>query len=92
MLSLVICFLVCVVDKFLDESGCWPEGTYGLPKPISGCPRDAILWENGWRYHDTENNLNENGFSKNLHIDGSVTEEGILHKFCMKTYSAGSYK
>lgn len=59
----------------------WPEGTYTLPRPITGCPPE---WKEGMRYQDTENVLNSNKKSKPFHLSGSVDVHGIRQEFCTK--------
>ena len=41
--------VVCVF-LFADVYG-WPEGTFGLPMPKTGCPVGAVVdWETGKQY------------------------------------------
>jgi hypothetical protein len=68
----------------------WPSGTYGLPKPKSGCPDSSgFLWKTGKRFHDTEDDGTENHNSEVYHLAGDVTEDGITWEFCMKTKNVG---
>ncbi|XP_028397170.1 uncharacterized protein LOC114520990 isoform X2 [Dendronephthya gigantea] len=68
----------------------WPSGTYGLPKPKSGCPESSgFLWKTGTRFYDTEDDGNENHNSDEYHLAGGVTEDGITWEFCMKTKDVG---
>ena len=61
----------------------WPDGTYGLPQPKTGCPKGAgFNFLHGWRKHDTED-------GKNLHIAIKKHLRGnlpcdITRYFCMK--------
>jgi hypothetical protein len=32
----------------------WQSGSYGLPRPKSGCPSGKNGWREGWRYQDME--------------------------------------
>nr|XP_054774222.1 uncharacterized protein LOC129282359 [Lytechinus pictus] len=63
----------------------WPDGTYGLPKPTSGCPDG---WHDGYRYHDTEDDDSNNYWSNPLHLEGSRGSNNMRNYFCMKTTSA----
>ena len=73
----------------------WPDGTYALPKPQSGCPdtRDQFTWLEGWRYQDTENhnkqNKYKNSFSSPLHLAGSFGNYGIGTEYCVKSSTTG---
>ena len=64
----------------------WPDGTYGLPKPSDGCPSE-FSWNEGYRYHDTEDNYSNNQWSDILHLDGSWSKNDMRHYFCMKNIS-----
>ena len=64
----------------------WPAGTYGIPKPASGCPfADDFQWETGWRSQDTNNRKSNNAKSSEFHLDGVVDEKRIKRSFCIKT-------
>lgn len=68
----------------------WPSGTYGLPKPVDGCPSaDGFKWKTGYRFHDTEDDGTENQHSDSFHLAGEFSDEGIRHEFCMKTEEDG---
>ncbi|XP_002160429.2 uncharacterized protein LOC100210996 [Hydra vulgaris] len=62
----------------------WPSGSYGLPRPVSGCPQ---FWKEGLRYHDTEDNNSNNKHSVSLHLSGTVNEHGVRQEFCLKEES-----
>ncbi|KAL9984820.1 hypothetical protein ACROYT_G007155 [Oculina patagonica] len=63
----------------------WPSGTYGLPKPVDGCPNaDGFEWKTGYRFHDTEDDGTENQHSDSFHLAGEFSDEGIKHEFCIK--------
>ena len=51
----------------------WPRGTYGLMKPVSGCPAGRVTWREGWRYQDTGDLLTNNLLSPQLHLAGRST-------------------
>jgi len=75
----------------------WPDGTYSLPKPRSGCPahgQQFPRWYEGWRYQDTEdgtsNNPNANRFSSHHHFAGSFGRN-IRTEWCSKTVTSGDY-
>ncbi|CAL4081309.1 unnamed protein product [Meganyctiphanes norvegica] len=65
----------------------WPVGYYGLPKPTSGCPGGG--WEEGWRYHDTEDHDDEDSWSDPIHLAGSLSHDGMRQEFCMKPNDEG---
>ena len=62
----------------------WPLGTYGLPKPVSGCPAN---WQDGWIKQDLENSNPRSEFSVdlNLHMEATLTGGDIRRSFCFKT-------
>ena len=62
----------------------WPEGTYGVPKPVSGCPHN---WQEGWRNQDLENNSPSSEFSTDLksRMQATVTGGDVRRGFCVKT-------
>lgn len=70
----------------------WPDGSYGLLQPRSGCPdtRNA-RWKTGWLFQDTENDQNENNYSVTLHAKIGVTKYGITQHFCIKDTNIGSH-
>ncbi|XP_786957.3 uncharacterized protein LOC581886 [Strongylocentrotus purpuratus] len=65
-----------------DISQSWPDGTYGLPKSLAGCPSG---WEEGYRYHDTEDSGSNNQWSDPLHLAGTWDLNNMRNEFCMKT-------
>eukprot|EP00057_Strongylocentrotus_purpuratus_P029092 XP_011683566.1 PREDICTED: uncharacterized protein LOC584567 isoform X2 [Strongylocentrotus purpuratus] len=65
----------------------WPDGTYGLQKPTSGCPNSEFTWPEGYRYHDTEDDDSNNYWSNPLNLAGSFGSNNMGHHFCMKTTS-----
>ena len=68
----------------------WPSGTYGLPKPVDGCPMaDGFEWKTGYRFHDTEDDGTENQHSDSFHLAGEFSDEGIKHEFCIKMGEEG---
>ncbi|KAM7452633.1 hypothetical protein ABFA07_000282 [Porites harrisoni] len=69
----------------------WPSGTYGLPKPVNGCPAaDGFEWKTGYRFHDTEDDGTENQHSNSFHLAGEFSDEGIRHEFCIKSEEDGA--
>jgi hypothetical protein len=62
----------------------WPQGTYGLPKPASGCPAN---WQEGWIEQDLENSDPRSEFSVDLklHMEATLTGGDIRRSFCIKT-------
>ena len=65
----------------------WPSGSYGLPKPRSGCPRKQ--WREGFRYQDSENLENTNFKSNGSHFSGKVNPHGIRQEFCIHMDTPG---
>lgn len=65
----------------------WPEGTFGLPMPKTGCPVGSSNgeWETGTRTHVTEKGSHA---SDNVHLAGidSAPAEHVVQLFCMKMF------
>lgn len=63
----------------------WPQGTYGLPKPVKGCP---AKWKEGWRQQELETTNPKSRFSSNLklHMDATISSGNkvINQSFCIK--------
>jgi hypothetical protein len=69
----------------------WPSGSYGLPRPESGCPGGR---KNGWRgglrfqdMDDSDKNTSERSrVSSGSHMGVGlvVNGNGVLRTFCMK--------
>ena len=66
----------------------WPSGSYGLPKPSSGCPNKQ--WREGFRYQDSENLENINFKSNGSHFSGKVSLHGIRQEFCIHMDTPGA--
>ncbi len=69
----------------------WPSGSYGLPRPKSGCPGGRKNgWYEGYRYQDMEDNekitSNRSRASSGTHMDITFTEinRDLNRTFCMK--------
>ena len=71
----------------------WPEGTYGLPMPKSGCPKSSNFpWHSGYRKHDTEDDDSNNKWSSPFDLAGPYYKNDMYQKFCMKTkHTASDY-
>ena len=69
----------------------WPDGTYALPKPLSGCPDTGsqFTWQEGRRYQDSEDYYNNNSFSSPLHLAGYFGSNGISIEHRVKTSTTG---
>ena len=67
----------------------WPDGKYGLLKPVVGCPNTEFTWNEGSRDQDTEDKWADNGWSfyMPLVMDGVLDMNWIRQKFCIKTVS-----
>ena len=73
-------------NAFFSDSIRWPAGSYGVPKPASGCPStDGFKWQEGWRSQDTNHGASNNGKSPEFHLDGAVNKETVKRSFCIKT-------
>ena len=69
----------------------WPEGTYGLPMPKSGCPkRSNFPWHSGYRKHDTEDDDSSNKWSSPFDLAGPYYKNNMYQKFCVKTKDTAS--
>ena len=69
----------------------WPSGSYGLPRPKSGCPDGQNnVWREGWRFQDMENNdksISERSrVSSGSHMDVTLVgnKKDVNRTFCMK--------
>jgi len=78
-------------DELFTGSIQWPAGTYGIPKPISGCPKAyGFRWLTGWRlqrddfHYLHEGSESNNSRSLEFHIDGRVDNFKVNRSFCMK--------
>ena len=72
----------------------WPRGTYGLPKPKSGCPKEekgsGFVWHEGSRYHDTPTFFPVNEWSNPFDLAGFYGKENVRPYFCIKTQQGSS--
>nr|XP_042905394.1 uncharacterized protein LOC107445139 [Parasteatoda tepidariorum] len=86
-------------SKLGESKLMWPEGLYGLPMPVSGCPSSKnFTWKTGYRYHDiqydiiqdtkvlhwSEGCLLKGGLQKET-VEGVQRRSGVVQHFCMKT-------
>ena len=69
----------------------WQSGSYGLPKPKSGCPGGQENgWREGWRYQDMEDSNKSTSERSRVSIGSHmrVTLVGLVkdvrRTFCMK--------
>lgn len=66
----------------------WPSGSYGIPRPSSGCPyKSNVNWRYGNRYQDTSNDGYGHNYKsrESFHLGATVTYAGVERSFCMKT-------
>ncbi|KAK3708725.1 hypothetical protein QZH41_004430 [Actinostola sp. cb2023] len=71
--------------KCHSKASSWPEGLYGLPKPIDGCPRtNTVTWETGLLFQDCEDTKPKTSRSPSYHLAGFVTRD-VQQEFCIKT-------
>lgn len=85
----------CILAFYLViEVSCrygWPEGTYGLPEPASGCPEfGKATFKRGWTYHNTEDENPANKRSTNYNFAGNFSQHGIQQRFCIKETDDGA--
>jgi len=86
----ISCTVILNAMLYLQTELKWPSGTYGLPKPVDGCPvADGFEWKTGYHFHDTEDDGTENQHSDSFHLAGEFSDEGIKHEFCIKTEEDG---
>ena len=81
--------------KILCLHSDWPDGTYALPKPQSGCPdtRHQFTWREGWRHQVTESTAyysRKNSFSSPLHLAGYFGSYSIRTEYCVKNTTIDS--
>ena len=70
---------------FSESSLSWPAGTYGIPKPQSGCPKtDHFHWLEGWRSQGSNSRNLNNSCSVEFHLDGKVDNTMVNRSFCIK--------
>lgn len=77
-----VAFLLAAI--FIPDVSAWPEGTFGLPMPKTGCPVGSVIdWETGSRTQRTEKGSHA---SDNTHLAGieSSPADYIVQLFCMK--------
>ena len=77
-------YSVSIVLLLVRTGQCWPNGTYGLPRPKSGCPE-------GYNYEwETGSSVFSGGVRNRVtvqhHLVGSLDNKSSLH-FCMKLNS-----
>lgn len=80
----VISYLLIMLTtrfQYYADGLSWPSGSYGLPRPITGCPN---YWKEGVRYQDTEDEHSNNKKSGSYHLSGSVNRHGVRQEFCTK--------
>ena len=82
--NLFVFLFIAAVPKIQNT---WPSGSYGLPKPRSGCPYKE--WREGFRYQDSENLENTNLKSNGSHLSGQVSPHGIRQEFCVHIDTPG---
>lgn len=76
--------LQCLWDCF-TESVRWPAGSYGIPKPASGCPwSDGFEWREGWRSQYTNGRPSNSTKSLEFHLDGIVDNTKVKKSFCIR--------
>lgn len=77
-------------DSQFPASSTWPQGTYALPMPVSGCPSSSgFTWDSGCRFHDIFYDVVEDDkirhWSDGIKLQGGLQEEGgVKQCFCVK--------
>lgn len=88
---MALAFIVVAASLKISESTRWPQGTYGLPKAVSGCPKaDDFLWQEGWVSQDTNGENSNNSKSEPFYLDGVVDVKRVNRSFCLKTSLHGN--
>lgn len=88
---MALAFIVVAASLKISESTRWPQGTYGLPKAVSGCPKaDDFLWQEGWVSQDTNGENSNNSKSEPFYLDGVVDAKRVNRSFCLKTSQHGN--
>lgn len=83
---LLVFWYLCVPEKGPQ----WPKGSYGLPRPVLGCPlSNAPVWKTGWRFQDTEDSNPDNRQSESFHMDAVVMKNDMNKSFCIATQAKG---
>ena len=78
---MLISLMMILLYIFSQEMMHWPDGSYALLKPQSGCPTDVPgQWEEGYRKHYGEG---ENYFSSSLSLAGEYNLDFMSHHFCV---------
>jgi hypothetical protein len=71
----------------------WPSGSYGLPRPKSGCPSgNKNGWREGWRFQhmqDDKSTSERSRVSNGSHMDVTLVEDRkyVDRTFCMKQHT-----
>ena len=81
-------FFLPLIDPPVVIPLTWPQGTYGLPMTIHGCPKAAgFTWHHGYRYHENEIG---NSWSYPYHLAGKKSIWTNQQAFCIKTKDQGT--
>ncbi len=84
-LSLLVVTALCQSVSGVTTPTAWPKGTYALPMPDVGCQNTHFYWSTGRRWHDTQDLLANNGWSRPLHLRGPYHKNNMQQNFCVKT-------
>ncbi|XP_052777849.1 uncharacterized protein LOC128215177 [Mya arenaria] len=71
------------VDEKFAIPVVWPQGTFALMKPRTGCPTSASRWLEGWLKQTPERQSPNNEWNA-THLDGSLTKTEYNFHFCVK--------
>ena len=78
-------------DSLLNMRVAWPKGTYGLVRPVGGCPKDSNSeWKFGLRSHDTEDDNPNNKWSSTYDLAGWIQKNNMQWQFCIKVSNGQS--
>ena len=72
-----------------NEHLVWPNGQYGLPMPVSGCPSSQDnKWKTGVRFHDVQHEPVQDDkaryWSHGIMLKGGASDGGIAQHFCIR--------
>ncbi len=82
-------------DQAIKVPVTWPDGFYGIPKPVAGCPftNSKFTWSTGTRRHDTEdddaNNYWTSGVQSVLGGMSQSSDSYMQVEWCVKTMTSG---
>ncbi|XP_046842956.1 cubilin-like isoform X2 [Xenia sp. Carnegie-2017] len=105
MFIVVVIYLILGWNISSSADDRWPNGNFGLPNTISGCPGGLESgWREGWRFQHMENDKNRKlsssaSFKNHFRIAFHITKMDMIQYFCMldqignnsKSWPRGTY-